>query len=48
VVRDLSRAIAERRWTLVELTHESLTLEEIFLRLVSGGRADSPGRGDAP
>jgi ABC-2 type transport system ATP-binding protein len=37
-VREISRAIAEKRWTLVELTHESLTLEEIFLRLVQGGR----------
>jgi ABC-2 type transport system ATP-binding protein len=37
-VREISRAIAEKRWTLVELTHESLTLEEIFLRLVEGGR----------
>ena len=43
-VRELSRAVAERRWTLVELTHESLSLEEIFLRLV--GRARSP-RGEA-
>jgi ABC-2 type transport system ATP-binding protein len=48
VVRELSRAIAEQRWTLVELTHESLTLEEIFLRLVGGGRGEPSGRGDAP
>jgi len=45
VVRDLSRAISERRWTLVELTHESLTLEEIFLRLVRAERADRPDPG---
>lgn len=43
-VRELSRAVAERRWTLVELTHESLSLEEIFLRLVGEARAP---RGEA-
>jgi ABC-2 type transport system ATP-binding protein len=47
VVRELSRAIADRRWTLVELTHESLTLEEIFLRLVGGDRADPDRPGGA-
>lgn len=50
VVREVSRAIAEQRWTLVELTHEPLTLEEIFLRLVGGkGVPLAPeGSGGAP
>ena len=33
-VREASRAVAARGWILLELARESLTLEEIFLRLV--------------
>jgi len=33
-VREASRAVSERGWILIELARESLSLEEIFLRLV--------------
>jgi len=37
VVREASRAVSARGWTLLELSRESLSLEEIFLRLVRVG-----------
>jgi hypothetical protein len=33
-VREVSRAVSARGWILLELARESLSLEEIFLRLV--------------
>ena len=36
-VREASRAVAARGWILLELARESLSLEEIFLRLVHVG-----------
>ncbi|MGH7818565.1 MAG: ABC transporter, partial [Candidatus Binatia bacterium] len=33
-LREVSRAIQERRWLLLEMNQEALTLEEIFLSLV--------------
>jgi ABC-2 type transport system ATP-binding protein len=37
VVRDVSRMVTARGWILLELSRESLSLEEIFLRLVQLG-----------
>jgi len=34
VLREVSRAIQERRWLLLEMKREALGLEEIFLSLV--------------
>jgi len=42
-VREASRAVAARGWILLELARESLSLEEIFLRLVHVGDALPPG-----
>ena len=39
VVREVSRAVTERGFLLLELSRESLSLEEIFLRLVQLGDA---------
>jgi ABC-2 type transport system ATP-binding protein len=39
VVREASRTVTSRGWVLLELTRESLSLEEIFLRLVHDERA---------
>ncbi len=46
----VSRAVTSRGWTILELAGEAPTLEEVFLRLVGGGRetAGAPSRdGDA-
>ncbi|MFN8602802.1 MAG: ABC transporter ATP-binding protein [Candidatus Binatia bacterium] len=45
VVREVSRAVTERGFLLLELSRESLSLEEIFLRLVQLG--DAPAEGAA-
>jgi hypothetical protein len=37
VVREVSRTVTQRSWILLELSRESLSLEEIFLRLVQLG-----------
>ncbi len=34
VVREVSQLVVARGWTILELSHEALSLEEIFLRLV--------------
>src|SRR5690606_27532848 len=39
-IREVSRAVTARGFVILELTRESLSLEEIFLRLV---RVDGPG-----
>jgi ABC-2 type transport system ATP-binding protein len=39
VLREVSRAIQERRWLLLEMKRETLGLEEIFLALVQRGSA---------
>lgn len=41
IVADVSRAVSERGWVVLELRSETLSLEEVFLRLV--GDADRPG-----
>jgi len=46
-VREVSRAVTERGWILLELARESLSLEEIFLRLVHIGDAEHPPRARA-
>ncbi len=45
VVREVSRAVTARGFLLLELSRESLSLEEIFLRLVQLG--DAPGESAA-
>ncbi|MBU6282199.1 ABC transporter ATP-binding protein [bacterium] len=44
----VSRAVTARGWTILELAGEAPTLEEVFLRLVGGGRetAGTPARED--
>ncbi len=44
-VREASRAVSARGWTLLELSRESLSLEEIFLRLVHVGDESRAARG---
>ena len=44
VVREVSRAVTAQGWILLELSRDSLSLEEIFLRLVHDG---DPARGAA-
>jgi len=49
-VREASRAVSARGWILLELSRESLSLEEIFLRLVhieEDAAAQAPGQGAA-
>jgi ABC-2 type transport system ATP-binding protein len=41
VLREVSRAIQERRWLLLEMKRESLGLEEIFLSLVRHDERDA-------
>ena len=43
VLREVSRAIQERRWLLLEMKRETLGLEEIFLALVQGGGSSDGG-----
>ncbi len=42
VLREVSRAIQERRWLLLEMKRETLGLEEIFLSLVHEERGPAP------
>jgi ABC-2 type transport system ATP-binding protein len=37
-VREISQLVAERGWVMLEMSHEKLSLEEIFLRLVRDGQ----------
>ena len=46
-MREVSRAVAARGWLLLELSRESLSLEEIFLRLVHIGDAERDKGGRA-
>ena len=43
VLREVSRAIQERRWLLLEMKRETLGLEEIFLALVQRGSGIGQG-----
>jgi hypothetical protein len=40
-VRQISQALVERGWMILEMSHDKLSLEEIFLRLVRNDPAGS-------
>ena len=45
---DIAQLVAERRWGLLELHQEGMSLEEVFLRVVAGEEevvADVPENG---
>jgi ABC-2 type transport system ATP-binding protein len=48
-LREISRAIQDRRWLLLEMNHEAVSLEDIFLALVrrSSGDESAPPGGEA-
>lgn len=41
-LREVSRAIQEKRWLLLEMKHEAVGLEEIFLSLVRQDKSEAP------
>ncbi|MFM7143024.1 MAG: hypothetical protein ACKO2K_14050, partial [Alphaproteobacteria bacterium] len=41
----VSRAITARGWTILELAGDAPSLEEVFLRLVEGGREERGAHG---
>jgi hypothetical protein len=45
VRRDLFQLVSQQRWGLLELRALGLTLEEVFLRAVTG---EEPGAGEEP